>query len=229
MKDAIELIAALTPLVWPILIAVVMWRLFPTLTAIIKSRSFSVKIAGMELSVQDAAEQLRNQIEDLQRQVIQLRDRGLPDVASITSTPERETRSIEVRPRVLWVDDNPLNNAFQTSQLQSLGIDVIQAISTDIAMVNLKNNSPFDAIISDMTRREGSVDNGQAGMILLKMIRAAGYKTPFLLYSSARYTGRNRDNVLAADKENVLAAGGDGATASPVELLEWVQRHVGKS
>lgn len=215
MQTFIELLKAVAPLAWPVLIGFVLWRLFPTLTAILGSRSFSVKVAGMELSVQAATDQLKNQIDDLQRQVIRLRGDEASDVKKIISV-EPERPSPPAHPRILWVDDNPSNNAFQISQFQGAGIEVVQANSTDEAMSILNGEARFDGVISDMGRREGGAYHGQAGLLLLKSMRKAGYKTPFLIYSSSRQAARN--------KEEVLAAQGDGATASPVELFEWAQK-----
>lgn len=221
VKDAIELIKALTPLVWPLILAIVLWRLFPVITAIVKSRAFSLKIAGMEVSVQDAADQVRAQIEDLQHQVIALRRGAGAAAAAKTATTARalakplappDGRS----PKVLWVDDNMSNNAFQIAQLHDLGVTVIQSSSTEDAMSIMNGNPNFDAVISDMGRREGGAYRVQAGLILLGAVRKAGLQVPFMIYSSQKYADRARNEVIAA--------GGDGATSSPVELLEWVRQ-----
>lgn len=220
-KDVVDLIKALTPLSWPLILAIVLWRLFPAITSIVKSRSFAVKIAGMEVSVQDAAEQVRAQIEDLQRQVIALRGGSGAAAAAKTATAARSlarplTPTGGRTPKVLWVDDNMSNNAFQIAQLHDLGVTVVQSSSTEDAMSILGGNPNFDAVISDMGRREGGAYRAQAGLNLLTTIRKAGFQTPFMVYSSQRYAERAR--------QDVLAAGGDGATSSPVELLEWVRQ-----
>jgi CheY-like chemotaxis protein len=223
MTDAIDLIKALTPLAWPIILAIVLWRLFPAITGIVKSRSFAVKVAGMEVSVQDATEQLRAQIEDLQRQVIGLRGESSSASAAKATTTARSlaapvTSAQNRNPKVLWVDDNMSNNAFQIAQMHDQGITVVQSGSTEDAMSILKGNPNFDAVISDMGRREGGAYRSQAGLILLNTLRSAGYQLPFIVYSSQKYADRNR--------QEVLDAGGDGATSSPVELLEWVRQRV---
>jgi CheY-like chemotaxis protein len=216
MSRAIELIEALTPLAWPLMLGFVLWKLFPALKAIVSSRGFSVKIAGMEVSVQDATEQFRTQIEDLQKQVMLLRS-GKQLNALDAETSETPASSTATKaPSILWVDDNPTNNALEMAQLRDRGIDVVQAASTDEAMAILNSNLGFDAIISDMGRREQGGYRSQAGLVLLKAIRRAGYNIPFLVYSSQKYAARN--------DEEVKSAGGNGATASPVELLEWIDR-----
>lgn len=222
MKDVIELTKALVPLAWPAILAIVLWKLFPTLKQIVTSRAFSVKVAGMEVSVQDATEQLSTRIEDLQKQVIALRDEQgshSRDVA-VAAPPPEEPRA-RGRQAVLWVDDKPSNNAFEISQLRDWGVDVLEALSTQDAMALLKGNVHVDAVISDMGRSEGGSYRSQAGLTLLQQIRAEGLATPFLVYSSARYAAQNR--------QQVIAAGGDGATSSPIELLEWLRRKIGLS
>jgi CheY-like chemotaxis protein len=216
MSQFLKVIEALTPLAWPLLLAVLLWKLFPTLKEILGSRAFSVKIGDSQISVQDATEQFRTQIEDLQRQVIQLRS----DKPKITendqaSASEKPTLPPSERlPSILWVDDSPTNNAFEIAQLKEMGVNVSQAVSTEEAMALLNNSAGFDAIVSDMGRRESGGYRSQAGLILLNALRRAGYKVPFLVYSSQKYANRNR--------EEVRLSGGDGATSSPVELLEWI-------
>jgi hypothetical protein len=191
MPVTIEFLKVLTSLAWPAILAVLLWRLFPVLKVVIVSRSFSVKVAGMELSIQDATEQIRTQIEDLQKQVINLRTGGLGDTTEPTSNGQTGTQPAQkFRPRVLWVDDKPTNNALEIAQLNGLGIDVVQSISTEDAMTTLNSNSGYYAIISDMGRREQGIYHSQAGLVLLSAVRRAGYHIPFLVYSSQKYASR---------------------------------------
>jgi hypothetical protein len=73
VTQLVEVIRAITPLAWLALVGVVRWRLFPTIRKVIESRSFAVKIAGIEVSVQEATQQIKSQLQDLQDQVIALR------------------------------------------------------------------------------------------------------------------------------------------------------------
>jgi len=215
-KDIVELVKAVALLAWPLIAAVVLAALFPTIVAIARSRSFSVKVAGMEISVQDATEKLQSQIDDLQHQVIALRGEGGPSVARTAEAVAAPVAPSPARgPRVLWVDDNMSNNAFQIGQLHDQGVTVVQSASTEDAMAILAGSPPFDAVISDMGRREGGMYQVQAGLNLIRRMRQADILTPFIVYSSQRYADSNRAAVKAA--------GGDGATSSPVELLEWVR------
>ncbi|MBA2932968.1 response regulator [Sphingomonas sp. CGMCC 1.13654] len=245
IKDFIELAKALVPLAWPLILAIMLWKLFPAIKTIVGSPTFSIKVAGMEIGVQDATSQLSKQIEDLQTQVIELRRVSMPGaVISAAALPiqaplspanepegsevspsvtgaggaDRPARSLESGARrsktILWVDDRPTNNAFEISQLENQGISVRQARSTEEAMSVLRQLAEVGAVISDMGRHENGIYDRHAGLTLLTALRQAGLHMPFLVYSSASHIRQN-------DKL-VQAAGGDGATASAVELLEWI-------
>src|SRR4051812_32935841 len=106
MPQTVEFIKALTALAWPLILAVLLWKIFPALKTIITSKGFSVKIAGMEVSVQDATEQIRTQIEDVQKQVMSLRSATSGGAEPTTSEAPRAAQSTKGRPfRILWVDD----------------------------------------------------------------------------------------------------------------------------
>lgn len=214
------LIKSLVALTWPVILAVLLWKLFPEVKRLVVSRAFTIKVAGMEISVQDATEQIRIQLDDLQKQVIALR-------SGSTEAPSEIPEGVMVKEdgviskRLLWVDDRPKNIALEIAQLQDRGFEVVQSQSTQDAMRLLNSSRSFAAVISDMGRMEDDAYRAQAGIVLLTAIRRAGYKMPFLVYSAKRYVARNR--------EEVIAAGGDGASASAVELFEWVERVTARS
>lgn len=219
MAQTIELIKVLTPLTWPLMLAILLWKLFPALRGIVTSRSFAVKIAGMEVSVQDATEQFQTQISDLKKQVMLLRsDRGPAGSGPEFTEAPAPSAVAKKSPRILWVDDNPTGNALEIAQLKERGIEVSQAMSTADAMAMLRNDPSFGAIISDMGRSEQGAYHAQAGLTLLGALKSAGYNVPFLVYSSRKNAARY--------SEEVRSAGGEGATASPVELQEWIDRKV---
>ncbi len=218
MDDFSKLVSTLIPLLWSIGAGIVLWRLFPILTKILESRSFTLKIAGQELTVQSTAEQFSAQIADLQNQVIELRKlvaaSDAPMVpADATFAQHQPIPSISM----LWVDDNPENNAWEVDQLQRRGIEVVIAKSTEEGLYIAENRPGIRVIVSDMGRVEGGKSNSNAGIDLLKQLRGRGSVQPFLIYTTG-----HRAKQHAAD---IKAAGGDGATASPVELVEWVARN----
>ena len=71
--DIPKLVESLGGFAWPLIAAIVLWKIFPQIRDVLKSRGFKIKIGEMEVSVQDASEQLRTLIEDLQKKVAELR------------------------------------------------------------------------------------------------------------------------------------------------------------
>jgi len=66
MSEVTDLVQALSDLLWPLLAALLVWRLLPAIRKVIESRSFRIKVGDKEITVADASEQLRNQVADLQ-------------------------------------------------------------------------------------------------------------------------------------------------------------------
>jgi CheY-like chemotaxis protein len=219
-----KLVEALGKVAWPILAAYLLWRLFPAVLRVVQSRAFKVKVGEMEISVQEASDQLQTQVSDLQKNVEALR--GKLDPAE-TPGPDADTGP-QVKPlksatqpslarRLLWVDDRPSNNAFEVARLQGEGIEVLEARTTEEAMrIAVSGRFPISAVVSDMGRREDGEYRAKAGVQLITALQRAGLAIPVFVYSSQRYIERTRDDVLQA--------GGAGATASPVELFEMLHR-----
>jgi CheY-like chemotaxis protein len=88
--------------------------------------------------------------------------------------------------RILWVDDNPSNNALLVRSFRDLGITVAEVRSTDEAMKALAANT-YDLVITDMGR---SLD-WQAGLTLLRRMREAGRSIPAIIYA-ARWASEHR-------------------------------------
>jgi CheY-like chemotaxis protein len=97
---------------------------------------------------------------------------------SVAQSPSLSGRSI------LWVDDNPLNNAYEESFFRQLGATVTQAISTEQALNYLASNK-YDLIISDVHRVENGRSNPNAGYELLEEIRRRKIEVPFVFYTSS--------------------------------------------
>jgi hypothetical protein len=68
-----EVLKALTSLAWPLLVAVVLWHLMPSIKKLIESRAFTLKVAGLEITAQEATDQIKSQLQDLKDQMISLR------------------------------------------------------------------------------------------------------------------------------------------------------------
>ncbi len=120
--------------------------------------------------------------------------------------------------RILWVDDNPANNAFLIAKLQEEGIEVTQALSTAQAMqILLTSDLSFNAIIADMHRTEEGKHRHNAAILLIKAIREAGITLPIFVYTlMASYLMHKA----------VVAAGGNGATCATEKLLSWLRDYI---
>ncbi|MFK0158329.1 response regulator [Streptomyces sp. NPDC090499] len=209
MKDATELIRALTGLAWPLFAVWVVWRLLPEIRDIARNRAFSLKVGNNELTVQQFTDQVVDTTAELQRQLTVQADGGRPG-------QEPSPQSQRVLHRILWVDDNPANNAYQTAQLQAMGVEVVQAESTDEGLRALRRASrPFDAVISDMGRAEAGGFDPDAGLKLIRKIRETDAVTPVFVYGGAG---------AAARRDQVADGGGNGVTQSPAELFAMLDQ-----
>jgi CheY-like chemotaxis protein len=210
---AARIIEAIGSLLWPLLLAVVVLRVLPHLPGMfadlreaLRTRAFKVKVGGAELSVEQATEQLRRQVTDLQTQMAaQLAEKGPARVAAA------EVQPFEGRPTVLWVDDHPEGNALEIAKLRDDGVEVLQARSTSEAMDVLTLRRGVQVVITDVGRSEGGEYRPHAGMALLRQLPEAGFELPALVYTSPR--------GVARDREDALAAGAARVTASPTELF----------
>lgn len=103
------------------------------------------------------------------------------------ATMESEIRSIKGA-RVLWVDDRPENCVYEARALRNAGADITFVLTTDGAKAALVA-SPFDLVISDMGRPEGS----SAGYDLLGFVNEYADRTPYILYTSTATSGQVDD------------------------------------
>lgn len=212
---------AVAALAVPVVLLLLLWHLWPVLREILEKRKFTIKIAGFELSAQEATDQLRTQIEDLQGKVAALSaaaageidpDRGPDEVAGDRRPPERRRRGAAI----LWVDDVPANNAVLIAGFRDSGIEVVTAASTSEAM-SLLGDGPgrFSAVISDQGRIENGTYVKDAGNGLVRQMRGAGFDVPVAIFASAR-------GVQAARDVDV-----ELTTISGTELRRFVEHYAG--
>ena len=141
----------------------------------------------------------------------------LPEIASFPPSSKPNLQGC----RVLWVDDTPTNNTVERNIMERLGTTITLATSTDEALNKIGGEPPYDAIISDMGRREDGRDNHEAGYDLLERLRKSlkSNMIPFIIYA-----GWNAPSPDAAQ-----AYGAFGSTSNPLELLQLVSSAVNKN
>jgi CheY-like chemotaxis protein len=236
---AARIIEAIGSLLWPLLVAVLLVRVIPHIPGVVadlrramRTRAFTVKIGGVELSVEDAAEQLRRQVADLQTHMaIQLAERAEP-AAPGTGPPaapgpppspgagpvrdQAPARAGQGPPTILWVDDDPDDSTMELAKLRDDGVEVLLARSTAEAMDVLSLRRGVDAIVTDLSRAEDGEFRSHAGMALLRQLREAEQDQPVLVYTSARR--------VELDRQDALDAGASVVTSSPTELFAALRR-----
>lgn len=112
--------------------------------------------------------------------------------------------------RVLWVDDNPDYNLYETVALERLGLFVTKATSTEAGEFYLRELS-ISIIITDVTRGE----DWEAGKTLLARVRSAYPDLPVIFY-----TTRAEERRPA-----LVSAGATAVVDTPGDLLAAVAEH----
>jgi CheY-like chemotaxis protein len=116
---------------------------------------------------------------------------------------------------ILWVDDRPTNNAYESHLLAEMGARITNALSTEQGLAHLERNH-VDLVISDMHRIENGQENRHAGRDLAVEMERRDWQTPVLFYtgravrtSGLRYVigGEREPGKLVAAAARVLTAG----------------------
>jgi CheY-like chemotaxis protein len=164
----------------------------------------------------EASEQQRVLIQDLQSKIVQIESR-IGSTGSLTVPPPEKRlaqREAVDFSRVLWVDDQPKNNSYFVDTLNKLNVRVDLAGSTADGLIKF-HNEQYGVVISDMGRQEGGRYNRRAGLELLKAIRQRSAETPFFIFCSTRSAHENRDEAMRL--------GANGITSSATELYSLLK------
>lgn len=178
---SVDVIHAAAALLWPLVVAAALVVLLPVIRRLMKSsQSVEIEVAGTKISIQNASDDIRKLIEDLQDRVNALegpQPAGAGDYEAPPAPP---------RPRkILWVDDRPNANVYERARVMDAGYGLVQADTTDAALRKVASDGPFEAIVSDMRRVEaGGVLNPTAGLDLVRSLRRAADPTRVVFYSS---------------------------------------------
>jgi CheY-like chemotaxis protein len=115
-------------------------------------------------------------------------------------------------PKMLWVDDSPANNQALIDHYRPLGISFDLALSTKQALDFLAQGE-YDLIISDI----GRGDDWEAGIHMIPEISSRFPKVPpIIIYAHPK--------AVEAHGEKARNLGASLATASPQELIRWLER-----
>jgi CheY-like chemotaxis protein len=202
---------AISQLAWPLVVLVVALFFRKIVVQLFGKETLSIKVAGMELSVRDAAQKTGHDVSDLQERLAVL-EKNLSVNSAKTSS-----LSIESSASILWVDDFPSNNAFLIEKLEADGVRIRKELTTDSGIGALASDE-FDLIISDLGRIENGSNNPFAGLDFARAVRAAGHKHPLLIFAGQRGV-ENRDRLLKAGVTQV--------TRSAVEVFKFVENSLG--
>ncbi|MDR4459916.1 MAG: TIR domain-containing protein [Nitrospirales bacterium] len=120
--------------------------------------------------------------------------------------------------RILWVDNCPENNRFETAAFAKLQIEVVAVTSTDAALARIASDpEPFDLVLSDWQRPELHLDTLSAGIHLLRELRTRHLTMPVVFYH-----GSSKERDRTARRELALREGAFGEAVMPDELLGLV-------
>jgi len=215
--DAITRLLAVVA--WPLLVLFVVLRFRSAIKDFFESLSeFSLKGAGVEASAKrsqiEAAASLAAAAATDPREKTTAGEaaRNAADVVSDVLTNKAVRRA--KKSRILWVDDNPSNNAAERESLEALGISIAIATTTEQALEVLRQKR-FDLVISDM----GRPPDDRAGYTLLSEMREQKIRVPFLIYAA----GGN----LPAHKMEALSRGAIGSTNRATELFHMALKSLG--
>jgi CheY-like chemotaxis protein len=202
--DAIaKLISALASLAWPIVLAVLLYKLYEPIRTLVESargRKFTIKVGGNELTMEEVSEQQRAIVSDLQTKIAEIEKRVHKNLIPLQSPINAFFSS--TNKHILWVDDHPKNNSFFVAAFEERGARVDIALSTDEAIAKIKK-TPYDIVLSDMGRPEGD----KAGIDLTRKLKELRISTPVYIYCGSWAAQHLRDEALAAGVAEITSSG----------------------
>jgi CheY-like chemotaxis protein len=232
-----SILDSIANLAWPIIVAVAVWRIAPTLRDVIRERDVKARggpsgielsVGGQPISTQQAVddqrrvtEAVRAELSFLAAELAALQQHTAEDRNALPPAPvqsgaaaaEASTPVVPALRRILWVDDQPSKNAYELAALRDREIDIVEATTTEEALSHLLNDRVrCDVIVTDMHRVENGQQRPIAGIELLKAMRKAQVDIPTVVYTSIR--------SVSLYASQVRDLGALGATATATELFE---------
>lgn len=220
MTDPARVLEGIAAILWPCIVILLVFLFRPAVAALIesaKSRKFTLKMGGQELTMEEANAQQRTLIADLQSQVVEIQKKIGVSPQGVIAHADSSPRHGAQRASILWVDDQPKNNSYFVEQLSDRGFTIDLALSTSEGLKQL-DRGQYALVISDMGRTEDGSYKPTAGLELFKRIRAQSTDVPFVIFCSSR---KAREYASEAK-----ALGVTSITSSPTELMGILQREL---
>ena len=227
MESFGKLCEGLASLAWPLILFYILYYFREQLKGVFTTLK-QLEIGSAKLTFGEATEQLNKEIGDLRNEFLAYKngihnaDKVCSTLSGSSSVQENLLEIDKLRCKqvesILWVDDNPNNNAFLVQELNASGVSVKIATSTVDGFKKFLNRR-FDVVVSDMGRLEGVVYNHNAGIDLVKEIRNVDKDIPFVIYCSRR--------AELAKGEAAIEAGANLVVSSSTRLMGFIQQ-VGK-
>lgn len=234
MEGFADLLKAFATVLWAGLAFYIFWSLRSTIVKLLESRSINIKIAGNEINLPQATASIGAAVADIQARLAAMGEAAppkpgpgagtMPEHIADHSAPELEaafpsaaTEATARTAHILWVDDDPSNNAFLIDRLRGSGHSIDLSTSTADALQRLAHQA-YDGVISDLGRKEGGVENPMAGRDLITEMREAGFTPPVLVFGGTRAVQLRKD---------LIAAGARGVTNSGIDVIAFVDACAG--
>jgi len=112
-------------------------------------------------------------------------------------------------PKLLWVDDMPLNNRSLIDSFQAVGMKIDKALDTDEGLTMLQRTQ-YDLIVEDMGRPSAK----DAGYVFLDALKAKNLTIPVIIYAA-----RMGNDIL---RNEAISRGAIAATNRPSEVFRLV-------
>jgi CheY-like chemotaxis protein len=143
---------------------------------------------------------------------------GLIVVGAIRTHKRQDSPTdLSADPKILWVDDCPENNSYESNLFGRLGARINVARSTREAIQQL-DHGKYDLLITDVHRVEEGVEEPTAGYALIAKTETREPYTPSIIYTS---------NIEGLDP--IESAPASGVADDPRALADLVVRLIGKS
>jgi len=212
MESLSKLISALASLAWPAIFVLLIYRFHNPIQKLIESargRKFTIKVAGNELTMEEASEQQRKILNDMQSRLAEI-EKHIENKEKISlgneSRPEPKSK------RILWVDDSPRNNSYLVAALTDMGHSVDIALSTDKGVSKFKERY-YDIVISDMGRPEDE----KAGITLAKAVHSIRTGVPYFIFCGGWAARNLRQEALDAGVSEITSSGTTLLSHLPLE------------